>query len=191
MNTPAALYAYFGYLGDFSTDIPGHTFYQIGLIDQLCKHHQIDKVDFYSYLSHDQVGATQKSPIWPTSPVTPVFEKFTKERIRSYNLGFAKVAENIEKGRYDKIFLKARFRNLSTLTKQLTDARQFELLIKAAIQTCQDAGIKVIMATGDHPETAKNIAHQVGLAEQKETIVLHGNTLQKISTLKDSEINPR
>jgi len=137
MNTPAALYAYFGYLGDFSTDIPGHTFYQIGLIDQLCNHHHIDKVDFYSYLSHDQVGEMHKSPIWPKSPVTPVFERFTKERIRSYNLGFAKVAENIEKGRYDKIFLKARFRNLSTLTKQLTDAKQFELLISAAIQTGQ------------------------------------------------------
>ena len=178
MNTPAALYAYFGYLGDFSTDIPGHTFYQIGLIDQLCNHHHIDKVDFYSYLSHDQVGATQKSPIWPTSPVTPVFEKFTKERIRSYNLGFAKVVENIEKGRYDKIFLKARFRNLSTLTKQLTDAKQFELLIKAAIQTgqankvvildtdlsldpefvdfCKSQGITFEIPSIDYPNVSKN-----------------------------------
>lgn len=137
MNTPAALYAYFGYLGDFSTDIPGHTFYQLGLIDQLCLSHHVDKVDFYSYLSHDSIGAEQKSPIWPESPVTPVFERFTKERIRSYNLGFAKIMENIEKGRYEKIFLKARFRNLSTLTKQLTDAKQFELIITAAIQSGQ------------------------------------------------------
>jgi hypothetical protein len=137
MNTPAALYAYFGYLGDFSTDIPGHTFYQLGLIDQLCLSHHVDKVDFYSYLSHDSIGAEQKSPIWPKSPVTPVFERFTKERIRSYNLGFAKIMENIEKGRYEKIFLKARFRNLSTLTKQLTDAKQFELIITAAIQSGQ------------------------------------------------------
>lgn len=36
MNTPTALYAYFGYPRTFSTDIPGHTFYQVGLIDQLC-----------------------------------------------------------------------------------------------------------------------------------------------------------
>lgn len=137
MNTPAALYAYFGYLGNFSEDIPGHTFYQVGLIDQLCLSHHIDKVDFYSYLSPDSVGPTIKSPDWPISPVTPVFERFTKERIRSYNLGFAKILENIERGRYEKIFLKARFRNLSTLTKNLTDARQFEQIIKLAIQTGQ------------------------------------------------------
>lgn len=137
MNTTAALYAYFGYLGNFSTDIPGHTFYQIGLIDQLCKSHHIDKVDFFSYLSNDSVGASHKTPMWTKSPVTPVFEKYTRELIRSYNLGFEKVLDNIRKERYDKIFLKARFRNLSTLSKQLTDARQFEEIINTAIQTGQ------------------------------------------------------
>ena len=35
--------------------------------------------------------------------------------------------------------------------------------VKGAIQTCQEAGIKVIMITGDHPETAKAIAAQVGI----------------------------
>jgi hypothetical protein len=137
MNTSTALYAYFGYLGTFSTDIPGHTFYQVGLIDQLCLTHNIDKVDFYSYLSKDYVSAEQRSPIWPTSPVTPVFESFTEKRIQSYNLEFAKVLENIEAGRYEKLFLKARFRNLSTLTKELTDAKQFEEIINLAIKTGQ------------------------------------------------------
>jgi Ca2+-transporting ATPase len=35
--------------------------------------------------------------------------------------------------------------------------------VKGAIKTCQQAGIKVIMITGDHPETAKTIARQVGI----------------------------
>lgn len=144
MNTPAALYAYFGYLGNFSTDIPGHTFYQIGLIDQLCRKHYIDKVDFYSYLSNDSVGAERKAPEWTKSPVTPVFEKYTRERIRCYNLKFEKILENIKKERYEKIFLKARFRNLSTLTKQLTDARQFEEIINLAIETGQAAKVVIL-----------------------------------------------
>ena len=35
--------------------------------------------------------------------------------------------------------------------------------VKGAISTCQQAGIRVIMITGDHPETAKAIASQVGI----------------------------
>lgn len=35
---------------------------------------------------------------------------------------------------------------------------------KAAIATCQTAGIRVVMITGDHPETAVAIAREIGLA---------------------------
>ncbi|MGD6809619.1 MAG: cation-translocating P-type ATPase [Candidatus Bathyarchaeia archaeon] len=35
--------------------------------------------------------------------------------------------------------------------------------VQNAIRTCQQAGIKVVMITGDHPETAKAIASQVGI----------------------------
>ena len=39
--------------------------------------------------------------------------------------------------------------------------------VKDAIRTCQQAGIRVIMVTGDHPETAKAIAAQVGISSGK------------------------
>ncbi|MCW3995396.1 MAG: cation-transporting P-type ATPase [Candidatus Bathyarchaeota archaeon] len=50
--------------------------------------------------------------------------------------------------------------------------------VKEAIRTCQDAGIKVLMITGDHPETAKAIASQVGLANGR---VLTGREIAKMS----------
>jgi len=47
-----------------------------------------------------------------------------------------------------------------------------------AIQTCQDAGIKIIMITGDHPETARTAANQVGINSTK---VLTGSEIAKMT----------
>ncbi len=51
--------------------------------------------------------------------------------------------------------------------------------VKQAIQVCHDAGIKVVMITGDHPLTAYAIAKQLGIAKEK-TEVLSGSELDKI-----------
>jgi Ca2+-transporting ATPase len=50
--------------------------------------------------------------------------------------------------------------------------------VKGAIETCQQAGIKVIMITGDHPETAKAIASKVGINSAN---VLTGSDIEKMS----------
>jgi len=54
--------------------------------------------------------------------------------------------------------------------------------VRAAIQECRSAGIKVVMITGDHPATAKNIAMQLGLAEESDEVV-HGNTMKPYDQL--------
>lgn len=54
--------------------------------------------------------------------------------------------------------------------------------VKGAIKNCQQAGIKVIMITGDHPETAKTIARQVGIDS---TNVLTGT---EIANMTDGDL---
>ena len=51
-----------------------------------------------------------------------------------------------------------------------------------AIKTCRDAGIKVIMITGDHPQTAKAIASKVGIDSN---VVLTGTD---IATMSDTQL---
>ncbi len=50
--------------------------------------------------------------------------------------------------------------------------------VPLAIRECNEAGIKVMMITGDYPETAKSIAGQAGIVEQ---FVLTGDELTKLS----------
>ena len=57
--------------------------------------------------------------------------------------------------------------------------------VKAAIQECQEAGIKVLMITGDHPATAESIARQIGLSKADKTLT--GKEVQALddNSLKD------
>jgi Ca2+-transporting ATPase len=51
--------------------------------------------------------------------------------------------------------------------------------VPGAISTCRDAGIDVVMITGDHPATALSIARQLGIAS-KESEVMTGSDLEAI-----------
>ncbi|MDP9079384.1 MAG: cation-transporting P-type ATPase [Bacteroidota bacterium] len=55
--------------------------------------------------------------------------------------------------------------------------------IKGAILSCRNAGIKVVMITGDHPQTALNIAHKVGLIDEGDKAVIAGKELPKAELL--------
>ncbi|HQR51568.1 MAG TPA: cation-transporting P-type ATPase, partial [Methylophilaceae bacterium] len=50
-----------------------------------------------------------------------------------------------------------------------------------AIRKCHEAGIKVIMVTGDHPHTAVAIARQIGLVVSRNPSVISGDELKKLS----------
>jgi len=50
---------------------------------------------------------------------------------------------------------------------------------KAAIETCEQAGIKVVMITGDHPVTAQAVAHELGLFKGGRVVI--GSELEAMS----------
>ena len=131
METNKALYAYFGQLGTFEDNIPGHTFYQLGLINELSKKYAVDKFDFVNYLHTD--GDSVLRPVFPNDKLGEVFNQFSNKLLETYQIGQGQVIENIQNKRYSKLFLKARFRNLSTLQKKLRDAAYFERIIEIAL----------------------------------------------------------
>jgi len=50
-----------------------------------------------------------------------------------------------------------------------------------ALAKCREAGIKVIMVTGDHPRTALAIARQIGLVQSDKPVILNGEQLHRMS----------
>ncbi|TXT57942.1 MAG: ATPase [Candidatus Thorarchaeota archaeon] len=58
--------------------------------------------------------------------------------------------------------------------------------VEDSIRSCKNAGIQVVMVTGDHPETAEKIAKEVGLVDTETRVVL-GEELEDIDHLSDDE----
>ncbi|MCE7869126.1 cation-transporting P-type ATPase [bacterium CPR1] len=60
--------------------------------------------------------------------------------------------------------------------------------VPQAMAECRQAGIRVIMLTGDHPQTARSIADQVGLLDPEHQAVYTG---QEVDALSDAEVDER
>lgn len=58
---------------------------------------------------------------------------------------------------------------------------------REAVQACRDAGVEVIMVTGDHPITALEISRELGLAETEDQVV----TGTDLESLSDAELAER
>jgi Ca2+-transporting ATPase len=58
--------------------------------------------------------------------------------------------------------------------------------VPAAVAECRTAGIRVVMITGDYPETARSIARQAGLSDNDAVI-----TGQQLAAMPDAELTQR
>jgi sodium/potassium-transporting ATPase subunit alpha len=56
--------------------------------------------------------------------------------------------------------------------------------VPAAVRRCRDAGIKIIMVTGDHPHTAIAIAREIGLVQSATPTLLTGDDLVRMSDIE-------
>jgi P-type Ca2+ transporter type 2C len=61
------------------------------------------------------------------------------------------------------------------------------LEVKQAIADCRQAGIRVVMVTGDHAVTARKIAERLGIAEPGTAIVVEGRELDVLGALGEQE----
>jgi len=59
--------------------------------------------------------------------------------------------------------------------------------VQEAISECKSAGIKIVMITGDHPATAKNIGLQLGLISSDNEEAIHGNNMKDYESLSNAE----
>lgn len=132
-----SLYTYFGLLDLHTIDSPGHSLYQLGLIDSIAKEYGQDKFDFFSYYPIETMPEREEKKDlfgFSNDPHSKIFMEYFEKRIDTYLISMVKMFSNVSEKKYDKLFLKARFRNLSTLSKKWRDARIFEQLILQAIE---------------------------------------------------------
>ncbi|MGM0592565.1 MAG: cation-translocating P-type ATPase, partial [Halobacteriota archaeon] len=59
--------------------------------------------------------------------------------------------------------------------------------VRATIEGCRDAGMRVVMVTGDHAGTARNIAHAVGLVDSGDAAVVLGEDVTDPGSLSAAD----
>ena len=138
-STPSiALYAYFGNILLSNDDTPGHNLYQLGLLDSISIKYKIDNFDFVNYISlsngYNYPHQVKVIYEFPNDRYGELFLKYYNKLIITYDeYELSDIFDKIEQHVYSKIILKARFRNISTLSKKLKDTLIFEKIITKAI----------------------------------------------------------
>lgn len=161
-----SLYAYFGLINPFHTvNIPGHPFYQLPLLDSIAEFLNIEKqFDIFSYLPDHIVEAEYENMKWPEIEPVEILKYLADTRIVHYYPTIDRIIHLIENKEYEKIILKARFRNLSTLSKKWNDALLFEHIILTALRSGYDPNDIVILDTDQSlPENFKNWSSSKGI----------------------------
>jgi Ca2+-transporting ATPase len=107
--------------------------------------------------------------------VSAVNERMASEGLRVLALAYKEEEEVPEK--LDEKTFETNFLFLG-LAGMIDKAREE---VKDALRLCRNAGIKVVMITGDHKLTAVAVAKELGMVDEENNMVLTGAELEKIS----------
>ena len=109
-----------------------------------------------------------------------------KDKINQYNKQMAKEALRVLAVAFLEVDILPHKIETKTIENNLTFIGLIGMIdpprqgVKEAIQTCKKAGIKTVMITGDHIETAKAIASNLGILKNSD-LSITGSELDKIS----------
>ncbi len=116
--------------------------------------------------------------------IEPIFSK--RDALQEQNQMMAEDALRVIAIAYKDVEKLPRKINSETIENELTFVGLIGMIdppregVKEAVKTCRKAGIKTVMITGDHLQTAKAIAKELGIL-RKGDLAINGETLEKMS----------
>ena len=116
--------------------------------------------------------------------IEPIFSK--RNALQEQNQMMAEDALRVIAIAYKDVEKLPREINSETIENELTFVGLIGMIdppregVKEAVKTCRKAGIKTVMITGDHLQTAKAIAKELGIL-RKGDLAINGETLEKMS----------
>ena len=124
------------------------------------------------------------SQYYQNGRIEPIFSK--RDALQEQNQMMAEDALRVIAIAYKDVEKLPREINSETIENELTFVGLIGMIdppregVKEAVKTCRKAGIKTVMITGDHLQTAKAIAKELGIL-RKGDLAINGETLEKMS----------
>ena len=124
------------------------------------------------------------SQYYQSGRIEPIFSK--RDALQEQNQMMAEDALRVIAIAYKDVEKLPREINSETIENELTFVGLIGMIdppregVKEAVKTCRKAGIKTVMITGDHLQTAKAIAKEIGIL-RKGYLAINGETLEKMS----------
>jgi hypothetical protein len=143
-------------------------------MDALSEKFGTDQFDFLNYIS-DKYTSGSIDPEFPDGELGQLMTRYSRKLINNYQIAYSEVIEKIKNKEYDKLFLKARFRNLSTLQKKLKDAKIFEDIITTALEVGYSPENIVILDTDlSLSESFLSTIEALGISREIPSITMPG-----------------